>query len=189
MSQRVIVITGATGTGKTTVSRYLKDRYQVPRIVTHTTRPKRPGERDKVDYYFETDTSFKNNHFLESVSYSGYRYGSSYEGLERAFQTAPIVSIVLDTQGAITYVNELADKVAVLFLTVSQTAMLKSRIQQRGDQAAMIEARIKSEEYQRDLALPAELAGVAKVIENDNWDTTKAILDQFMTTLDASKEA
>lgn len=62
--QRVIVITGATGTGKTTVSQYLRDRYQVPRIITHTTRPKRPGERDRVDYYFETKESFSHNHFF-----------------------------------------------------------------------------------------------------------------------------
>ena len=93
--KHVIVITGATGTGKTTVSTYLKTKYQIPRIITHTTRPKRPGEQDGVDYYFETDASFGHNHFLEAVTYAGYQYGSSYEGLERAFEKSDLVSIVL----------------------------------------------------------------------------------------------
>ncbi|MBT9671983.1 guanylate kinase [Secundilactobacillus kimchicus] len=186
--QRVIVITGATGTGKTTVSQYLRDRYQVPRIITHTTRPKRPGERDRVDYYFETKESFSRNHFLESVTYSGYQYGSSYEGLERAFQTAPIVSIVLDTKGALTYVRELGDQALVLFLTVSQTGVLKDRIERRGDQLAMIEARIQSDEYRRDLQLPTELDGAATVIQNDDWEQTKGRLDSLMADLTRVKE-
>lgn len=186
--RQVIVITGATGTGKTTVSQYLRQRFQVPRIVTHTTRPKRPGEREGVDYYFESDASFAKQHFLESVNYAGFKYGSSYEGLERSFQTAPIVSIVLDTQGALTYLKELGEQVAILFLTVSQTGILKDRIEQRGDQMAMVEARIQSEEYHRDLELPAELNETAKVIQNDDWEQTKRILNDFMVDVTRTAE-
>ncbi len=44
-AHKLIVITGATGTGKTTVSAYLRDNYRIHRVMTHTTRPPRTGEQ------------------------------------------------------------------------------------------------------------------------------------------------
>ena len=41
MKNRVFVITGAAGSGKTTVRNYLHERYGMPRVITHTTRPAR----------------------------------------------------------------------------------------------------------------------------------------------------
>ncbi len=58
MKNRVFVITGAAGSGKTTVRDYLHDKYKMARVITHTTRPPRANERDGVDYYFEDDKSF-----------------------------------------------------------------------------------------------------------------------------------
>lgn len=179
----VIVITGATGTGKTTVSTYLKSKFNIPRIITHTTRPKRPGEQDGVDYYFETDDSFANNHYLESVVYSGYQYGSSYEGLDRAFEKADLVSIVLDTKGAETYATQLGEQATILFLTVGKDVQLHERLKDRGDQVEMIQSRIKSKEYKRDLTLPDSLIDVATVVQNDDWAKTETVLDQLILSL------
>lgn len=181
--KHVIVITGATGTGKTTVSSYLTEQFHIPRIITHTTRPKRPGEQEGVDYYFETPETFKQNHYLESVHYANYQYGSSLEGLARAFSKSDLVSIVLDTKGAETYVKELETRVSVLFLTVAHPLLLKERLEQRGDQLEMVKNRLASDEYRRDLTLPAGLSGIATVIQNDNWDTTKNRLDKFVAEL------
>ncbi len=181
--KHVIVITGATGTGKTTVSTYLKTKYQIPRIITHTTRPMRLGEKDGVDYYFESDASFSKNHYLESVTYAGYQYGSSYEGLERAFEKSDLVSIVLDTKGAETYVRELKQQAFILFLTVGKSVILHERLKDRGDQLEMIQSRIKSKEYSRDLTLPEALKQMATVIQNDDWKQTQDKLAAIVTAL------
>ncbi len=181
--KHVIVITGATGTGKTTVSTYLKTKYQIPRIITHTTRPMRPGEKDGVDYYFETDASFAKNHYLESVTYAGYQYGSSYEGLQRAFEKSDLVSIVLDTKGAETYVHDLKEQAFILFLTVGKSVVLHERLKDRGDQLEMIQSRIKSKEYSRDLTLPEDLKGIATVLQNDDWTKTQERLATIVTKL------
>ncbi len=181
--KHVIVITGATGTGKTTVSTYLKTKYQIPRIITHTTRPMRPGEKDGVDYYFETDASFAKNHYLESVNYAGYQYGSSYEGLQRAFEKSDLVSIVLDTKGAETYVHDLKEQAFILFLTVGKSVVLHERLKDRGDQLEMIQSRIKSKEYSRDLTLPEDLKGIATVLQNDDWTKTQERLATIVTKL------
>ena len=142
-AHKLIVITGATGTGKTTVSGYLRDNYRIHRVMTHTTRPARTGEKNGVDYYFETPASFATKHFIEKVTYAGYEYGSSHESLEKNWTKHPF----------------------------------------RGDDPAMVAARLKSPEYKRDLTLPDELKPFATVIKNDSWDEAREQVDQFMKTL------
>ena len=183
LTNKIIVITGATGTGKTTVSDYLKTYYRVPQVITHTTRPARKGEVNGKDYYFETDRSFFDNHYLENVVYSGYHYGSSYEGLEIGWQRNPLVSIVLDTKGAVTYEQQLGEQVVVLYLTVSNHTNLVNRLKKRGDDTEMVQKRIASEEYQRDLQLPQELKGKAHVILNDHWENARKQIDGIMQEL------
>ena len=56
---KVFVITGATGVGKTTIARYLQENYRMPRVITHTTRRPREREVNGIAYYFETDDSFE----------------------------------------------------------------------------------------------------------------------------------
>lgn len=180
--QKIIVITGATGTGKTTVQRYLEKTYQIPAVITHTTRPQRQGERNGVDYYFESPQSFDQNHYLERVTYAGYQYGSSREGLERAWTVAPIASIVLDTAGAVTYHEALGDQAAVMFLTVHDNAALRHRLLARGDREEMVTQRLASPEYSRDLTLPVELRGCATIIVNDDWVLAQNRVDSFIKT-------
>ncbi|AMV60938.1 Guanylate kinase [Pediococcus damnosus] len=183
---KIIVITGATGTGKTTVSDYLKTYYRIPKVITHTTRPARKDEVSGKDYYFETDKSFFDNHYLENVVYAGYHYGSSYEGLEREWQRNALASIVLDTKGAITYVEKLGTQVVVLYMTVSEQGSLAKRLHKRGDDTKMVEQRLASEEYQRDLQLPVELRGKAHVILNDQWQEAQKQIDRIIGKLQAT---
>ena len=182
-AHKLIVITGATGTGKTTVSAYLRDNYRIHRVMTHTTRPPRTGEQNGVDYYFETPASFATKHFIEKVTYAGYEYGSSHESLEKNWAKHPFLSIVLDTKGAITYVRELPKEVVVLFLTIDDPTVLKDRLLGRGDEPNMVAARLKSPEYKRDLTLPDERKPFATVIKNDRWDEARQQIDRFMKDL------
>lgn len=183
MANKVLVITGATGTGKTTVQDYLVEHYPVTKVITHTTRHPRPGEVDGRDYYFETATSFEQKHYLESVHYAGYRYGSSREGLAAGFERSPFVAIVLDSKGAVTYQEELGDQAVVLFLTVSDPESLMHRVTRRGDDQLMVQQRFASAEYRRDLTMPLALQGRAIQINNDNWSQTQVKLANLMRTL------
>ena len=89
MENKVIVLCGAPGSGKTTVRKYLTENFAIEPVLTHTTRPKRKGEHDGIDYWFETRETFFENHYLEYVEYDGNLYGSSYESLERIFLPMP----------------------------------------------------------------------------------------------------
>ena len=180
MENRVFVITGAAGSGKTTVRDYLHDQYKMARVITHTTRPPRDYERDGVDYYFEDEHSFFENHFLESVHYAGQYYGSSYEGLENAWEKSPLATIVLDTAGAITYKEKLGEKAVIIFLQVGDTNELQRRMQGRGDNAEMVAKRVSSKEYNRALEMPYELQGKAYKVVNHDWEQTRSQIDEIV---------
>lgn len=182
-NNKVFVITGATGVGKTTIARYLQDTYRMPRVLTHTTRPPREREEDGIAYYFETDNSFEKNHYLERVQYAGYKYGSSYEALERAWEKNPYATIVLDTAGAITYSQELGEQAVIIFVTVTHPDMLIDRVQVRGDDPLVVEQRIASPEFLRDVTLPKELKNVAYELANDDWAKTKVRLDLLVNDI------
>ncbi|GMA70129.1 guanylate kinase [Leuconostoc litchii] len=182
-NNKVFVITGATGVGKTTIARYLQDTYRMPRVLTHTTRVPREREENGVAYYFETDSSFEENHYLERVQYAGHKYGSSYEALERAWKKNAYVTIVLDTAGAITYARELGDQAVIVFVTVTHPDMLIDRVQVRGDDPLIVKQRIDSPEFLRDVTLPRELKNVAYELANDDWAKTKVHLDLLVSDI------
>src|SRR3970040_2052772 len=78
----IFVISAPSGSGKTTICRALLSRVEgLSLSVSCTTRERKPGERDGVDYYFVDEEKFGNmlnsNEFLETASVFGRRYGTS----------------------------------------------------------------------------------------------------------------
>ena len=185
---KVFVIAGAAGSGKTTVAKYLHDRYKMERVITHATRASRPNERDGVDYHFETPASMNKLHLLESVEYDHHLYGSSLESLVAGWQTGHDNVIVLDTKGAFTYYQKLGDRAVIIFLTVSHIASLAHRMVKRGDELRAVHSRLKSPEYHRDLHLPDELKGIANVVVNDSWSQTTNQIDQIVRRISSEKD-
>lgn len=183
MENKVIVLCGATGSGKTTVRKYLTENFAIEPVLTHTTRPKRKGEHDGIDYWFETRETFFENHYLEYVEYDGNLYGSSYESLERAWQKAPVATIVLDTKGAETYLERIPEKTEVVYLCVTDEKVQRERMEQRGDDADKIRRRLASQEAKRDRKLPERLVKHVHVIENDDWEETKVKIQTLLQML------
>lgn len=73
----LFVVTGMSGCGKTSTMRSISQAE----VVSHTTRGKRKGERDMLDYHFIDEEKFAdmlmNNEFIEHISYDYYNYGIS----------------------------------------------------------------------------------------------------------------
>lgn len=183
MENKVIVLCGAPGSGKTTVRKYLTENFAIEPVLTHTTRPKRKGEHDGIDYWFETRETFFENHYLKYVEYDGNLYGSSYESLERAWQKAPVATIVLDTKGAETYLERIPEKTEVVYLCVTDEKVQRERMEQRGDDADKIRRRLASQEAKRDRKLPERLVKHVHVIENDDWEETKVKIQTLLQML------
>lgn len=183
--KKIILIAGPSGAGKTTISEYLTKKFGIPRVVTHTTRPKRQGEVDKESYYFETDESFAKLHFFEHVKYGDYQYGSSRESLEQSWKKHDIVSLIVDIQGVKSYVTKLQDEVYFLYVKTSTIDELKERLIRRGDSVDSVKKRLSGSELN---PLPDDLKDIAHVLVNDSWDETVTKLNAIVAGLQRNSE-
>lgn len=178
--KKIILIAGPSGAGKTTISEYLQRKFNLPRVVTHTTRPKREGEVDRVSYYFEDDQSFQKLHFFEHVKYGKYQYGSSKEALKRAWEKSDLVSLIVDIQGAQSYLKQLKDQAYFLYVTTSSIDELRKRLLLRGDDPQIVKERLSGRELN---LLPENLKTIAHVLKNDDWQETTQKLDDIVSRL------
>lgn len=100
----LLVLTGPTCAGKDTVLKELLRRDEnFIRLVTTTSRPKRPGEKEGVDYYFVSREEFEqkiaNNEFLEWVNYLGHYKGTQKRHLIEAISQGRDVIWRIDVRG------------------------------------------------------------------------------------------
>ena len=178
--QKLILIAGPSGAGKTTISEYLTKKFNIPRVLTHTTRPIRQGESPDTSYHFESDASFNKLHFFEHVKYGSYQYGSSKEALEEAWEEHQLVSLIVDIKGAASYLKAINQQVYFLYVTTSSKKELKDRLIKRGDDPAKIAERLSGSELN---TLPEKLKADAHIIVNDNWSKTEKKLDAIVSSL------
>jgi guanylate kinase len=146
---RVFVITGPSGVGKGTLIRTLLQRIPTLELsVSATTRDPRPGEQDGVDYHFLSDPEFDKHvlagDFVEHASYSGRRYGTLREELERRVARGAPVVLEIEVQGARQIRESLPDAVQVFIAPPSEEA-LRTRLVGRGtDSPDQVEARLST---------------------------------------------
>ena len=178
--KKIILIAGPSGAGKTTISEYLQKNYDIPRVITHTTRPIRPGEKDGVDYYFENDESFAQLHFFEHVKYGNYQYGSSKEALDKIWKNHDLVSLIVDIQGVKNYLSQLKGEVYFLYVTTSTVDELKERLIRRGDSIESVRQRLSGSELNK---LPEDLKQISHVLINDKWQKTTEELNALVVGL------
>lgn len=100
---RLIVISGPSGVGKTTICRALRGRGRIVRSVSATTRAPRPGEKDGQDYFFMTKESFEEKRrqggFLEWAEYAGNLYGTPRDFIEREIAEGRFPLLEIEVQG------------------------------------------------------------------------------------------
>lgn len=180
--KKIILIAGPSGAGKTTISEYLTKKFNIPRVVTHTTRPMREGEVDKKSYYFETPESFSQLHFFEHVKYGKFEYGSSKEALKTAWQDHDIVSLIVDIQGIKSYLKQLKNQAYFLYVTTLTIDDLKERLIRRGDSIEMVKERLSGSELN---LLPEDLKKDAHILLNDKWNDTEEKLDAMISAFES----
>ena len=141
------VVAAPSGTGKTTLCLALRERD--PRLilsVSHTTRPRRPSEREGVDYHFVSVEEFQRlieaRAFLEWAVYNSNRYGTSWKAIEGPLADGIDVLLEIEVQGARQVRQRLPDARLIFLLPPSQAELVR-RLEGRGtDTAEQIAARL-----------------------------------------------
>lgn len=134
--QAILVISGPSGVGKTSVARALTgDDERLVLAVTSTTRAARPGELDGRDYHFlsedEFDRLLEDDGFIEHVSARGARYGLTRAELGRIWEDGHVPVLVLDPAGK-DAVKALYPQALSVFID-APSAVVTERLFARGD--------------------------------------------------------
>ena len=159
----MIVLTGASASGKTVTALDLQKRHGLVKAITTTTREKRIGETDGVEYFFISKDEFqrrlKENKFVEHSLYNGNFYGCGID------QVSDNKIVVLDPNGLHAFLK-LNNKNIVSFLLLADEKTRKERMKSRGDKETNIKQRIENDV--NDFSLE-KIGKVDFVINTENY--------------------
>lgn len=145
---RLIVVSGASGAGKTSVAHRLLEDERFARAVTATTRVPRGDEQDGVDYHFLTAGDFHKRliaeGFLAPAEVYGHWYGTPRENVEGILASGRHCILVIDVQGVEDLKESDVDALYV-FVDAPSHEELERRLKGRGDDAPeKISARLRA---------------------------------------------
>jgi guanylate kinase len=174
---RLVVVSGASGTGKSTLVRRALARPDVnARLsISATTRAQRPGEADGVDYYFLPRAEFESRRdrgeFLEWAEVHGNLYGTPAAPVADSLAGGQSVVLEIDVQGGF-QVRERAPGTVLVFVHAPSMAVLEARLRARNsDDEATIQRRLANARGEIALASRYDYQ-----IVNDDLDAAVAAL-------------
>lgn len=138
----MIILTGASASGKTVTALDLQKRHGLVKAITTTTREMRLNETNGVEYFFLSKDEFlkklSEGHFVEHSIYNGNYYGCGVD------QINDNKIVVLDPNGLHSFLK-IKDRNIVSFLLIADEKTRKNRMIGRGDKKENIEQRIKND--------------------------------------------
>lgn len=154
--QKIIVITAPSGAGKTSITRYLLNKYpgKLAFSISAATRQARGAEKNGVDYYFMSEEEFTNKiqhgEFVEwEMVYEGKYYGTLKSELQRIWSEGKVPLLDIDVKGAIHIQQQFAENTLSIFIEPPSIDELKKRLTSRGTETDdSLNARVNKASYE-----------------------------------------
>jgi guanylate kinase len=154
--QKIIILTAPSGAGKTSITRYLLNKFpnDLAFSISAATRPSRGVEKNGVDYYFISEEEFtnkiKHEEFIEwEMVYEGKYYGTLKSELQRIWNENKTPLLDIDVKGAIHVQQQYPENTLALFIEPPSIEELKKRLASRGtDDEDSLNARVNKASYE-----------------------------------------
>ncbi|WWO99417.1 MAG: guanylate kinase [Candidatus Dasytiphilus stammeri] len=167
----IFIISAPSGTGKSCIINHLLNIQSLSNIkllVSHTTRTKRPDEKNGKHYFFisknEFETMIKNEEFIEYTEVFGNYYGTSCQILKKILSLGIDVFLDINWHGA-QQIRQLIPSTCSIFILPPSKIELFKRLHNRGhDTEESIALRMKQAIH--DMKLYTEYD---YLIINDNY--------------------
>ena len=183
---KLIVFSAPSGTGKSTIAKMVLER--LPNIkfsVSATTRPKREGEQDAVNYYFLTkedfETTIQCGGFIEYEFFFGNYYGTLIDKTDQVINSGSNILLDLDVKGALNLKKCFPDNSLLLFIKPPSMDVLKERLERRESEDEN-SLKMRLQRAQLELGYADQFD---EVVVNDTLDsaadTVTAIISKFLS--------
>ena len=150
----MIVLAGASASGKTEVAKELAKKYGITKVITTTTREMRVNEVNGRDYFFVSKEEFErmvqDGRFVEYTFFNDNLYGSTKD------QISPNKCVVIDPAGLRAYIGLKDPSIVTFFLDTTEKTRYQRMID-RGDQEEKAKKRIL---HDREAFKPENIANV-----------------------------
>ena len=173
--QYLVVVSGPSGSGKdTVVSRLMAQHPEIEISVSATTRDKRPGEQEGVNYYYLTVPAFEqkiaDGEILEYTQYCGNYYGTLRSEVDRIWEKGSVIVFDVDVKGGVNLKKTFGANALSVFIMPPSVEELRRRLVGRGtDSAETIEKRVAKAEQEI-----AHAPQFDRVIVNDSLEEAVA---------------
>jgi len=132
---KLFILSAPSGTGKTSLTKaLLKANINLWLSVSYTSRAKRPGEKEGIDYYFVERKIFGQmlecGEFIESAEVYGNLYGTSQKWINESIESGKDVLLEIDSQGA-QQVRKIFSNVVSIFVLPPSLEELENRLRNR----------------------------------------------------------
>ena len=177
----LFIISAPSGAGKTSlVGEILTRGDNIQASVSHTTRERRSGEKDGVNYHFVNQSKFlkmvDDDAFLEHAEVFGNHYGTSESWVRMTLELGIDVILEIDWQGAEQARKHFPSSQSIFILPPSKQA-LQERLTLRGqDNREVIDRRIAAATQEMSHYIDADY-----LIINDDFETARAQLESIIT--------
>ena len=135
--EMIVVLSGASGSGKTSLAQRLKEMVPgIEKTISYTTRTPRADERDGVSYHFVDETEFqariKRKAFVEWARVHGNLYGTSSEQITGWLNAGLDVVCDIDVQGGKAIRKLYGEQSVLVFILPPSWEILEKRLRGRG---------------------------------------------------------
>lgn len=180
MPGRLVILSGPSGVGKDTViGAWKKIRPEAVRVVAYTTRDKREGETDGIDYHFVTPARFlemvEEGKFLEWKSVHDNFYGTPQNDMQSLLDDGKVAILKIDVQGALMAMEKRPDAVSIFLLPPSMAELERRIRERRSDSGEVIHLRLQNANNELEYADKYQYRVV-----NDDLDRCAREIDELV---------
>lgn len=178
---KIIVISGPSGVGKTTICReLLKRNKNLVFSISYTTRPKKEKEKNGIDYYFVSEDKFvkmiENNEFIEWAKVHNFYYGTPKKKLLEDIKAGKDVLLDIDVQGGKSIKKLFPDGVFIFVLPPSWEVLKERIINRKRDNKKEVYLRLKNA-----LKEIKSIRYYNYIVINDELNKTLEIINSIIT--------